>query len=274
MEGLLTPSRSRLTSNLGDQLTPSVPPVQAEWQQIIVLKDHEDVLKLLQSKPDAEGLTRCLKWLASSRNETAFDIRQPGPQAAQIINVLVKDIATDYWHSWEETGSLDDGKARRLLLRCLTSVAGIGAILTRLRALIPGTEGSQKETKLDPKLSSELLNLLGDLLKGDAVVDSIWNMIHRSSATPVHKQLVWKELISLIAAGRVLSVAAEVSSRLRIVSSGTLESSWLADGPLYSEWLGRSIRFMALHTEQQSPEKKKATTQLFSKALTMGYTGC
>jgi len=274
MEDLLTPSRSRPILELGDQLTPSVPPIQAEPQQNIILKDHDDVLKILQLQPDAENLTKCLKWLASTRKETAFDIRQPGPKAAQIIHVLVNAIVTDYWQSWEDSDSSNNGKARRLLLRCLTSVAGIGAILTRLRALISDGAGSQNEKKSDPKLSSQLLNLLGDLLKEDDVLDGIWNKIYQSSASPTQKQLVWKELIALVAAGRVLSIAAEVSSRQRTSSMDTLESSWVANGPLYAEWLGRSIRVMAFQNEQQPPGKKKATTQLFSRSLTLGYTGC
>ncbi|MCJ1243053.1 telomere binding protein [Trapelia coarctata] len=271
MEDLLIPSRSRLISEPTDQLTPSAPLVQVEREQTIVLKNQEDILKTLRSKPDAETLIKCLKWLASTRNETAFDIRQPGPQAAQIINVLVNDIVTDYWHSWEGTSSSNGGKAHKLLLRCLTSVAGIGGILTRLRTLISDNEGPQKERKVDPNLSSELLDLLGDLLEGDDVLDGIWNGISQSSATPTQKQLVWKELIALLAAGRVLSVAAEVSNYQRASSSGTLESNWLVNGPLYSEWLGRSIRFMAFQNEQ-SPMRKKAATQLFSKSLTLGYT--
>lgn len=273
MEDLLTPSRSRLMSELDNQLTPSVPPVQAEPQHNIILKDHEDVLKILQSQPDAENLTRCLKWLVSTRKESAFDIRQPGPKAAQIVHVLVNTIVTDYWRSWEDSDNPNNGKARRLLLQCLTSVAGIGAILTRLRALILDAAGSQNEKKLDPKLSSELLNLMGDLLKGDDVLEVIWTKIYQSSASPTQKQLVWKELIALVAAGRVLSIAAEVSSRHRTSSLGTLGSSWLANGPLYAEWLGRSIRNMAFQNEPQPPEKNKSTTQLFSKALTLGYTG-
>lgn len=273
MDDLLTPSRSRLISEPGDQLTPSAPLVQVEREQNITIKNPQDILKILQSRPDTETLTKCLKWLVSTKNASAFDIRQPGPQAAQIINVLVNDIVTDYWHSWNDTSSSDGGKARRLLLRCLTSVAGIGAILVRLRALISDTEGSQKERKVNPNLSSELLNLLGYLLEGDGVVGGIWSTTFQSSATPTQKQLVWKELVALVAAGRVLSVVAEVSNRRRTSSSGSLESSWLANGPLYSEWLGRSIRFMAFQDEQPL-ENKKATIQIFSKSLTLGYTGC
>ena len=272
MDDLLFPSRSRLISEPEDQLKPSAPLVQVEREQNIVLKDQEDILKILNSKPDSKTLTKCLKWLASTKNESGFDIRQPGPLAAQVINVLVNDIVTDYWHIWKSNSSSDGLKARKLLLQCLTSVAGIGAILIRLRALISDTEGSQKERKLDADLPSELLDLLADLLKGDDVVDGIWKRIYQSSATPIQKQLVWKELVALLAAGRVLSVAAEVSNRQRTSNSGTLESSWLASGPLYSEWLGRSIRFIAFR-EEQPPDQRKAIIHLFGKSLTLGYTG-
>lgn len=274
MEEILTPSRSRLILDLGDQLTPSVPPVQIEPQQDIIIKDHDDVLKILQSQPDAENLTKCLQWLVSTRKESAFDIRQASPKAAQIIHVLVNAIVTDYWRSWKDSDSPDNRKTYRLLLRCLTSIAGIGAILTRLRASISDVAESQNEEKSDPKLSLEMLNLLGDLLEEDGVLDGIWNKIYQSSASPTQKQLVWKELIALVAAGRVLSIAAEVSGRQRTSSMDISESSWVTNGPVYAEWLGRSIRVMALQHEQQPPEKKKATFQLFSKSLTLGYTGC
>ena len=283
MEGLLTqftPTSSKLVPALQEQLTPADYSNQPHDDRELIFSRSEDVLKVLQLQPDLQSLTKCLKWLTpsiTSLNE--FDIRLPGAEAAKIINVLVNDIIPHYWHVWNGTMNHSYNRQRKLLLRCFTSIAGIGALVTRLRSFYQGNGEAQETTKTRleqtpaTQLTDDLVNFLEALLEKNDVVDSIWTTNYIDPVISIRKSVLWKELVSLLAGGRLLSAVAEAQDRHRSTDSIDKQSSWLGRGQLYSAWLGRNILFMIIHGKDEFTHKHKDAARLLSKALTLGYTG-
>ncbi|MCJ1378196.1 telomere binding protein [Xylographa soralifera] len=282
MEGLLTqftPTPSKLVSALHEHLTPVDRSNQPHDDRNLIFDGPEDVLSVLHSQPDLQSLTKCLKWLRSNiTGLNEFDIRLPGAEAAKIINVLVNDIIPSYWHVWIGSESHSYNRQRKLLLRCLTSIAGIGALVTRLRSLNPETGEAQAtiKTRLEQaptaQLTDDLVNFLEALLERDNVVDNIWTTIYINPVISIRKELLWKELASLLAGGRLLSAVAEAQDRHRSTDPIDKQSSWLGSGQFYSAWLGRNILFMIIHGEDNFTRKHKDAARLLSKALTLGYT--
>ncbi|MCJ1402763.1 telomere binding protein [Xylographa trunciseda] len=282
MEGLLTqfnPTPSKLVSALHEHLTPVEYSNQPHDDLELIIKRPVDALNVLQSQPDLHSLTKCLKWLTSNiTGLNDFDVRLPGAEAAKIINVLVNDIIPNYWHVW--IGSERDryNHQRKLLLRCLSSIAGIGALVTRLRSFNPTTGEVQATTKIRPgqaptaQLTDDLVNFLEDLLERDNVVDNIWTTNYVDSEIAMRRAILWKELVSLLAGSRLLSAVAEAQDRHRSTDAIDKKSSWLGSGQLYTAWLGRNIKFMIIHGKENFMRKHKDATRLLSKALTLGYT--
>ena len=275
MEDILTQSRSRPIAKANEYLIPSIKSRQNEPEQSSKVQSADDVLRTLKSKPNTDALTRCLKWLTSPDDELRlFNIRLPGSQAAQIINVLVNDIVNDFWHTWDATSG-----QRKLLLKCLTSVAGLGAAVTKLQYLISRDGDKKHENALlpnsapDAQIIRDVIGLLEAILEKPSVVNSLWTEIQLSTASTAQASLLWKELISLLAAGKLLSVVAEAHSVQSRISSGITVSSWLTNGSVYAEWLGREIFAMVEHKKQLTSGEMGAAIQLLIKALTLGYTG-
>ena len=275
MEELLTTSTSRPIAKADDCLTLSTKSIQKELEQSSKIQLPDDVLKIIQSRPDKDTLVRCLEWLAASGNELrSFNIRLPSSQAAQMIHVFVNNTVNDFWHTWDTKS-----RPRRLLLKCLTSVAGISAALTKLRSLISRDGNKKSNTASRPDMSQDIqpfhdtIGLLEAILEKPGVVNSLWTAIHVSSANIAQATLLWKELVSLLAAGRLLSVVSEAQSIQSRISSGIIKTSWLANGSAYAEWLGREILTMVVHKTTLTSTKKAAAIQLLIKALTLGYTG-
>ncbi|KAL9120891.1 MAG: hypothetical protein Q9187_002558, partial [Circinaria calcarea] len=281
MEDLLQQSATRLTRDSEDLLKPACIPTTAEKQDLNRLQTLEDATKALQSKPDIDFLAKILQWLFRTNTAgSTFSIKIPGPQAAQVINVLVNQTVPDYWDVLKNDNSAVSAKVRRLLLGCLTSLAGIGALITRLRSLITQRKHTREKTSptLKNKTSNDLqpildmMDVLETILQKDNAIAGIWKDLHSLVTKPVQPTLLWKELGSIIATGKLLSVVAEAND---VVNSATLtvgDGSWLGNGHQYTLWLGRNISFMIGSDQGDSMGRTKEAAQLFSKALTLGYT--
>jgi len=280
MESLLTPIRTRNQSALGHEvelLTSNTKP-RGTKQQNFSLTSVEDVLELLKSKPDRHSLGKALGWLSSSADrQEEFNLKKPGPKATQIIYVLVNDIIPDYWTTLSGDASRSPPKEKRLLLQCLRSVAGIGAIASRLRLLIGLLKESQGHAKVDNTNKAqpleELLDLIENVLDGDGFISLIWNDINACISQSSQKSLQWKELLSVFASGKVLSLTSEATIILNNLNSSVKAGSWVGDGNQYATWLGRNIQHMLKALLEDDVESKNAISQLLKKAFTLGYTG-
>lgn len=281
MEALLSPLKTTVVSD-NDLKEPHLVALDAEQGDKSVhhfaLKSPEDSLEALKSKPDADLLTRILRWLdSSSADLERFNIKIPGPKAAQIIFVLVTDIVPDYWQSLTGNITSVQFKQKRVLIRCLSNVSGIGAITARLRFFLdlehePQRDGQSSKSNSCQGLE-ELLGVLESLLNGDGFVSSIWVDINSLISNSSQRALVWKEFTNTLAGGRLLALVAEAFHIINKSSPDTSEGSWLGSGSQYCSWLGRNISHMLSSLREKPREDWKAFALLVNKALKLGYTG-
>lgn len=274
MPDLLTPLRTRVTTEADhteDQLV--AVETQESERPVFAIKSPEHALEALRSKPDYETLGRTLRWLnRTARKVDDFNIKKPGPKAAQIIFTLINDIVPDYWESLSGEG----GKYTNLLVQCLTSIAAIGAITSRLRLLLGLLKDVQKPAQVTSASKTHpleiLLSVLKTILAKDDFLTDIWHNIDGYNLPSSQKSLQWKEFVSLVASGKVLSVASEVNHALGELSPSIEAGSWVGDGSQYAAWLGRCTQYAVKALKDDDVEAQKALSQLLSKGLTLGYT--
>jgi len=241
------------------------------------LHTAKDVLAVVQSKPGAEELANCLQWLSDADQKSkGFSIKCPGPLAAQIIFCLVHDILPHYWHSLSTSQS--SKRQKKQLTNILRSAAGLGALISRLRTLnnLQNDSGNASkdagETNARLQLLSETLKITEEVLKGDGTMWSLWQDIEQQISKPLQRSLTWNEIVSMLAAGRLLSTAAEADATVRTKSKTVVESAWIADGSEYSAWLGRNIVKMGSRLQATDKGAFKARSDMFSKALRLGHS--
>ena len=278
MRDFLTPLQTRSKSELNDAKG-QAPPIRSEkyppGKHTSPLKLPEDVLEALNSKPDRHTLIKALRWLDSNAAADGFNIKKPAPQASQIIYVLVNDIIPSYW-----VVSNDDKKnseEKILLGRCLCSIAGIGAIFSHLRLLLDELKANQSAPPISGVSRTQPIgNLLGiaEIIVGEIdFLASVWNDICAFNLSPSQKSVQWKELVSLLASGKLLSLAGESSVTINKLSSTVTSGGWIGDGAQYAAWLGRNVLYMTKTLPKDDVEGRKAISQIVRKALTLGYIG-
>lgn len=278
MEDLLTPLKTVLTSKKNppeQHLIEASHTKQHTHSQHDAINSTGDALEALRSKPSLDLLTRVLQFLDPSKaNNEGFNIKIPGPRAAQLIFVLVSDILPDYWGL---LASPTHVREQQLLMRSLKSVSGIGAIIAHLRLRLDAGTGPKAEENLKsketPRILEDLLNTLEILLRKDNFVLKICSDIAAFDLKPSQRNLLWKEFVSFVGGGRILSLAAEAHQYIRQQGSEIENSCWLGSGNQYSSWLGRNLIHMLTDSKKQRFEDLKQLAQLLGKTLSLGYTG-
>ena len=240
----------------------------------------EEALEVLRSRPDKWRLGRALQFL--ERENIKFNIKLPGPKAALLINVLVNTIIPDYWVSLdEESNTLEPGRPsehgwqRQSLVTCLRSMAGLGAILAQFRSLITASrDGVDKTASLGlfQRLRS-LLDVLRLILAPNDFLTQIWNDFDTPALKPMQRTLLWKELTSILAGGKIPSLSAEAGDILRAKSDTLEDDIWIASSKKYSVWLGHNIVHLASITAVEDEGGWTAMAQLLAKCYSLGYTG-
>lgn len=271
MDGLIVASKTTALPK-GEEYLTAIP--STSRTEVSSVHSPEDALKVLEAQPDLGTLTKCLRWLAS---EGDFNIKVPSPKAAQIINALVNEIFPNYWQTFQSQDGLTR-KPRESMLICLSSLAGIGAIVARLRSLITLQKNVQMEkSKIkQPKYSHlmlEGLELLQALFQKDNTLARLRRDIWKSIDKPAQRALIWKEIATLFAAGKLLSTAAEAEVVEQEINPVIRGQTWISSGQLYAAWLGRNILTMADTNDHGDLETMKSISQILSRALTLGYTG-
>lgn len=234
----------------------------------------EQISKALKNQPDFPTVSKILKSLAN--NKDGFNLIVPGPVSAQIVDTLVNNTIPDYWNTFKE-----ERKVEKDLISCLRNANGIGAILSRLRPLIADCRQKKRlNNTRDPSAHiKDLLDVLEKILAGDntrtrrgllngdytshKIAEDIW--IHGQN--PTQKKLMWREYVTQVASGRILSAVAEAEDVLKERGSSRT-ASWVASGPEYASWLGRNLAVI-----MDEGDWKEAVTDLFAKALGLGYLG-
>ncbi|KAL5341140.1 telomere length regulation protein-domain-containing protein [Aspergillus crustosus] len=237
------------------------------------------ILSILKSHPGQDELLQAVASLDPFRKgvtSATFDIRVPGPVSAQVLSALVTITIPDHWESIN-AGSKGSGtgntKLRSAILRCLSSVPGISCLVTQLRSLIAQTRASSQQADASGSTMRlrNILEVLSALLEPRDLISRLYTDIDTVYNNPTQKQVAWKELISLLAAGRVLSVSAEAIS----LSGGTdipVKTTWIGTGSQYASWLGANICHMSSKLSVSEEGHWKALTTLTGRGLSLGYT--
>ncbi|KAL2840690.1 telomere length regulation protein-domain-containing protein [Aspergillus pseudoustus] len=239
-----------------------------------------DILSILKSNPAQNELPGALATIDPFRKRTTslgFDIRIPSPKTAQILNALVTITVPDHWdsiNSKSESPATGSMKLRATLLRCLCSVSGISCLVTHLRSLIAQARASSQHADASGSgiRIRAILEVISALLGPKDFISRLRTDIDTVYHNETQKQVAWKELLSLIAASRVLSVAAEALS-LDSEPDAVKGLSWIGDGPQYASWLGTNICHMASKLAGTGEEEQwKALASFTGRALSLGYT--
>lgn len=284
MDGLLTEIKT-VSHGQGDFLSPASKssqkpgPEESEPGAKADLNDQtssQHILAVLRSNPDNTELSRILSILDPSSkyaSPSGFDVRIPSPTTAQILNALVTITIPDHWESLNPTakGSKSGStKTRAALLRCLSSVAGISCLVAQLRSLIAVARSSQASGH--QVQIRDLLSVIAALLEPKDFASRLYADIDSLYGNATQKQIAWRELLSLIAASRVLSIAAEALTLVRD-TDGVNSVSWVGDGSKYASWIGVNICYMVSRLDGDKEGHWKAAVSLTGRALSLGYTG-
>ena len=236
------------------------------------------ILAVLKSKPDRDDLWQILATLDPSNNDSGrhLDIRVPSPTTAQILQVLVSTTIPDHWDSLNvksKDAKSRNARTRAALLRCFSSVAGLSSLVAQLRTLIATSRSPQQAEGSSTELQiKDILTALSSLLRPNNFLFRLYQDISGLYESETKRRVAWQELISLVAASRVLSNAAEALTIIKDPSD-LASVSWVGEGVHYASWLSKGICHMVLNTESACPENYKAIGSLTSRALSLGYTG-
>jgi telomere length regulation protein len=237
----------------------------------------EDALEILRHEPDYDSLTSVLRFL--SRHEAAGSsfptIKLPSPLSAQLVQVLVAEIVPNYWALLVEDVHQSKDSGLKLLLYCISSVAGVNAILVRLRALIQEARSEAADKARRPDISLNLgilLDLLCRVLHGDGWLLGAWRAATSGSDGPARVRPRVQEIVATFGSGRIVSLAAEADEVAKANDPRKKdEGIWPADSLQYTEWLARNIVKLALSGE--TADETRLASDLFAKAMRLGHPG-
>lgn len=277
MEGLLTEVKT-VKRDLDSSITPAadVPEVSTKHDLDLDHLSSRHIIDLLKSNPDREQLSAILAFIdpfSKTQASRDFDLRLASPITAQILQLLVSTTIPTHWGLLDSKQSKGkDLKSRAALLRCLSSVAGIGSLLAQLRTLIGTARASahQAQGSSSQLAIQEVLAVLAALTEPKDFILRLYSDISKIY-DKTRQQVAWRELVSLVAAGKILSTAAEA---LTVLDATSVSSShWIATGPQYAVWIGRNVAHMAVKLNQEDKSGWSSLALLTGRSLSLGYTG-
>ncbi|KAJ5826348.1 hypothetical protein N7474_003486 [Penicillium riverlandense] len=281
MDGLLT----AVNTVKRDAETPLVTSSESPQQQKPVRTsdlyfNHHDlssdqIINLLRSNPDREQLSAILAALDPFNkfsNAKDVDIRIPSPTTAQILQVLVSATIPDHWGSLDsKERKTKDSKTRAALLRCLSSVAGLGSIVAQVRSLVAAARTKEAQSSGSQLVIQDILTVLAALLEPEDFLSRLYADISVVYDHKTRQQVAWRELASLVAAGRILSTVAEALTLLD--DSKHLSSiSWVGNGSQYALWLGGNVCHLVSKLKTEDENAWDFVAFLLGRALSLGYT--
>ncbi len=236
------------------------------------LQSPEEALEVLRSRPQRQVLLKVLQSISG-----ALDIHSHTPLTSQIIHALVNDVLPDHWSGLTDDKTGNGRKAQGLIVQLLSGVGGLSAIATRMRLLINTKAESSAKSQLSESgraaLLADLLSLLELVLGRDDFLMSVWSKLNTSLSEPPRRWLLWKELVTLLGNGRVLSNASGADLFVARGSSTIHKKSWISHGIQYSAWLGRNLGRFIEGSSGTDAYHKKAWAQILERATSLGHTG-
>ncbi|KAI9680174.1 MAG: telomere binding protein [Trizodia sp. TS-e1964] len=231
----------------------------------------DEAINALCSSPDRPLLWQSLKFVDPDRKKvTKFNISLPSSQAAQLLKPMVDHIIPTYWTELKASP-----KELKTFLRCIQNVSGIGAILAKLKSILSKSKygkGQSAATNISPQLS-EYIEVLSFTLQGNKFLSALWERIFEGQNAEIYAQGLWKELVTLLCKGRLLSISAEATQFLKASSEKLDTDFWVGNGANYSEWIGENVAFIASKYPPEESILWKSLGEFAGQALGLGYTG-
>ena len=234
----------------------------------------DDARIILKSQPDHEDLIAVLHYLEFGiERKDDFNVRANSPKAAQILNVLATVTIPDHWaRLCVSPLSKDDVRTKKALLACLMSVAGIGALTSQIK-IAAAASVSQGEASTATLVLQELLSVLAALLESSKSLFVLLKDVFSLNEKPSQRHVVWQELVSLLAGGKVLSAAGEAAFVISKSSSTAESDTWLGDGRKFSKWLAANIANVLAALTINEEESWSMMAQMFRRSLSLGHSG-
>lgn len=242
-----------------------------------VINTPQEAQRCLSTGPTDSQFLQVLKFLdPMNAAQTGYDITDPEPFTISVLNNLVALAINDRWANIENEHrscpkSIRTRSSKAIVLRCLTSISGIGALITNLRTnLDKATSQQGEESSGRQLLLRDTLSALSRVLQTPLLLLEIYQRISRITS-PAKKRLAWSQLIAFLASGRALSTAGE---SLRFMKDGDIPTSirWLGEGKIYASWLGRCIVSMTTGLEEDDLEGWSHLAKFTQRSLSLGYT--
>jgi hypothetical protein len=236
----------------------------------------DDARQILKSQPNEEDFLAVLRYLQFGIDgKHDFNIRVSGPKASLIVQVLVTITIPEQWANIDfESKDRSNVETKKLLLSCLSSVAGIGALCAQIKTL--GVQTLSNDTARSASLVlKDAVSILAALMQSSTFGAQLLRDIKAFYSKPAQRHIIWQEAVSYLAGGKVLSTVAQAVSRANLEDDKKFRSrnGWLVDGNEYCKWLARNICHIAVKTTTTETDIWVATSQLLKRGLSLGYPG-
>lgn len=222
--------------------------------------DH--VIHLLKQQSSDIEVHTALTYLNDGiQGKHGFNVRAPSAQASQIINGLVSNAVPNYWQPMIRISKFQQD-IKRMILPCLTSVAGLGAVLAGLRG--PTNEDIATTSR---NCRGDLLLLLSSILQSDVTC----TLLEAALISKEKRLPLWQQSVSLLAGSKVLAACATYLSD-RILDLPRSTEVWLGQSEMYCKWLGSDISYAAINAPP-TDEAFAMLAQMLTRALSLGHRG-
>ena len=226
------------------------------------VNDFDDALVILTDSPTAAELSQVVFFLRTGSHDQ--DVK-----AVQAANVIVTEIIPDWWPSIKRDQDLDDLKAS--LLDYLCDITCLGRLVSRLKLLTLQVKSASVADHVEPL--DVFVDVLREVLNAEDTISKLYSRCVLVSSAG-GRAAAWREIISLLASGRIISIVAEAEDLISRNAKGS-KSSWISQGALYCRWLAHNISapLVDKHAKDDSVIGLPELATLLGKALMLGYQG-
>lgn len=227
----------------------------------------DNAREILRCQPTHEDLVAVLQYLQFGiEGRHDFNILVANPKTAQVLNVLVSVTIPDVWANiGGKDLSIDEAKMKKTILSSLSSVAGLGALLTQMKQLT--TSHSSVPVLCD------IIAVLGHILKGHNTLLSFLRYPQKLYERESERRMLWQEVIALFAGSRILSTVAQTFAIQSVLKENLQPYLWIGDGVHYVRWLGSNIAQAAIKLTPNNEELWKVLSQVVKRGLSLGHRG-
>lgn len=222
----------------------------------------DDAREILKSQPGLDDVEAVLSYIQYGIDgQHDFNIKVTGPKASMFVHALATTTLTDLWPSLSLTKlSKSDLRMKNTLLAALFSVTGVEVVLEQMRNHSTQTLSATARQRL-------YLDFLATMLHPS---DTVLRLLHDSRklyGKEVQRRLFWQSVVTLIAGGKILSIAASLTN------DGSATIPWLCHGAQYSQWLGRNMVRAATEVPISDVGAWINLSQLLKRGLNLGHKG-